>query len=147
MEIKEALALIFKSVAPVLEENGFEPVYPLDVRKNEAPIEEQSDKLRISFQGGQGAVRIEYKEARIFLLCTDINASEATDEDYKQASLSLFDPSTGADKDIRYVGNEFSDTIRQKFGKKERNAAASDVYKRQADARFQIGGQKRRTCL
>ena len=52
------------------------------------------------------------------LLCTDINASEATDEDYKQASLSLFDPSTADDKDIRYIGNEFSDTVRQKFGKK-----------------------------
>ena len=28
MEIKEALALIYKSVSPVLEENGFEPVLP-----------------------------------------------------------------------------------------------------------------------
>jgi len=45
MEIKEALALIYKSVSPVLEENGFEPVYPLGVRKSEIPIEEQADKL------------------------------------------------------------------------------------------------------
>ena len=52
------------------------------------------------------------------LLCTDINASEATDEDYKQASLSLFDPSTADDKDIRYIGNEFSDTVRQKIWEK-----------------------------
>ena len=118
MEIKEALALIYKSVSPVLEENGFEPVYPLGVRKSEIPIEEQADKLLISFQGGKGAVRIAYKGERMVLLCTDINASEATDEDYKQASLSLFDPSTADDKDIRYSGNEFSDTVRQKLGKK-----------------------------
>ena len=119
MEIKEALALIYKSVSPVLEENGFEPVYPLGVRKSEIPIEEQADKLLISFQGGKGAVRIAYKGERMVLLCTDINASEATDEDYKQASLSLFDPSTADDKDIRYIGNEFSDTVTSKnLGKK-----------------------------
>ena len=75
MEIKEALALIYKSVSPVLEENGFEPVYPLGVRKSEIPIEEQADKLLISFQGGKGAVRIAYKGERMVLLCTDINAS------------------------------------------------------------------------
>ncbi len=127
MEIKEALALIYKSVSPVLEENGFEPVYPLGVRKSEIPIEEQADKLLISFQGGKGAVRIAYKGERMVLLCTDINASEATDEDYKQASLSLFDPSTADDKDIRYIGNEFSDTVRQKFGKKDRGTAKTKL--------------------
>lgn len=127
METKEALALIYKSVSPVLEENGFEPIYPPDVRKNEIPIEERADKLRISFQGGKGAVRIEYKEERMVLLCTEINASEATDEDYKQASLSLFDPSTADDKDIRYIGNEFSDTVRQKFGKKDRGTAKTKL--------------------
>ena len=127
MEIKEALALIFKGVAPVLSENGFEPVYPAGVRKSEAPIEEQEGKLRLSFQGEKGAVRIEYREQRIFLLCTDINAAEATDEDYKQASLSLFDPAGIDDKDIRYIGNEFTDTIRQKFGKKTRSTAKSKL--------------------
>lgn len=127
MEVKEALALIFKGVAPVLSENGFEPIYPEGVRKTDTPIEEQADKLRIGFQGGKGAVRIEYKENRILLLCTDINAAEASDEDYKQASLSLFDPSLIDDKDIRYIGNEFSDTIRQKYGKKERNAAKTKL--------------------
>ena len=128
MEIKEALALIFKGVAPVLSENGFEPVYPAGVRKSEPPIEEQEGgKLRLSFQGERDAVRIEYREQRIFLMCTDINAAEATDEDYKQASLSLFDPAGIDDKDIRYISNEFTDTICQKFGKKARSVAKSKL--------------------
>lgn len=127
MEIKEALSLIYKGVAPILSENGFEPVYPEGVRKTETPVEEQPDKLRIGFQGGKGAVRIEYKDERIILLCTDVNAAEATDEDFKQASLSLFDPATADDRDIRYISNEFSDTIRQKYGKKERSAAKTKL--------------------
>lgn len=127
MEIKEALALVFKGIAPILSENGFEPVYPEGCRKSEIPIEEQADKLRIGFAGGKGCVRIEYKENRIFLLCTEVNAEEAADEDYKQASLSLFDPAAIDDRDIKYIGNEFSDTIRQKYGKKERGAAKTKL--------------------
>lgn len=127
MELKEALSLIYKGVAPILSENGFEPVYPEGVRKTETPIEEQPDRLRIGFQGGRGTVRIEYQAERIFLLCTDVNAVEATDEDFKQASLSLFDPAVADDKDIRYVSNEFADTIRQKYGKKEHSTARTKL--------------------
>lgn len=127
MEIKEALSLVYKSVAPVLSENGFEPIYPEGVRKSETPIEELQDKLRIGFQGEKGALRMEYEAQRIFLLCTDVNAAEATDEDYNQASLSLFDPATVEDRDIRYIANELSDTIRQKYGKRERGSAKTKL--------------------
>ena len=44
--------------------------------------------------------------------------------DGKEIELST---STADDKDIRYIGNEFSDTVRQKFGKKDRGTAKTKL--------------------
>lgn len=120
-DIKELLASIVKGIEPVLTENGFKTIVPDGTEKGELPVSEENGAIVLNFNGDKGFIRMSYKDERLSLLSSDDG------EEFKELELSLLEPNSADDKDIKYIINEYQDTIRQKFSKKQRAAAKSKL--------------------
>lgn len=120
-DIKELLGLILKGIEPVLTENGFKTIVPNDTEKGELPVSEENGAVVLNFSGDKGFIKMFYKDERLSLL------SSNDGEEFKQIELSLLEPETADEKDIKSIVNEYKDTINQKFAKKQRTAAKSKL--------------------
>ena len=121
MEIKTALGMVIKGVDGTLHDNGFE-IIPPDGDKHGFPAKEKNGYLTITYGGKKGAVRIEFFEGKISLLCSLAVAETAVDDDFRKTSTSLFDPESIDDRDIKYVVNDFCDSVTEIFGKQNKGA-------------------------
>lgn len=115
-DVKDLLASIVKGTEQVLGENGFKAVVPENTEKGELPVYENKGALTLDYSGKKGFVRMSYKDSKIELLSSDDG------ESFKQLELSLLEPETADEKDVKYIVNEFNDTIRSKFAKVQRAA-------------------------
>lgn len=115
-DIKELLALVVKGVDAAMSENGFTAVVPSETEKGELPVYENNGALVLDYSGKKGYIRLSYTDERLELLSSDDG------ESYKQLELSLFEPETMGERDIKSLVNEYSDTIRTKFKKVQRAA-------------------------
>lgn len=120
-DIKELLSSIVKGIEPALTETGFKAVVPNGTEKGELPVSEENGALTLNFSGDKGFIKMSYKDERLELLSSDDG------EEFKQIELSLLELATADDKDIKYIVNEYQDTIRQKFAKKQRVATKSKL--------------------
>lgn len=126
-DIYTALAAILKGMEPALAASGFEPVLPPNVKKNEPPAVTESGKITIDFRGEKGALRIEHFDDKIALLMTDKTGEDVTESDFGQLSLSLLDAQTADEKDTKYIAGEFSESLNERFGGKNKGGAASKL--------------------
>ena len=81
------------------------------------PVDTQDDKS-FAYENDKGTVKIVYNDNKIFLYASDLSYAEATDDDYKRISLSLFDDNS-TDGDIKYIASDFSESINEKFAAKK----------------------------
>lgn len=116
IDIQSALRDIFRGLEPTLSECGFKPVYPDGVKSDELPASISSGRAVMDFAGENKALRIEHYDNKINLLCAEKEGG-VTDADYGKVAHSLLDLGTADDKDIRYIANEFSELINERFGK------------------------------
>lgn len=116
-DIYSVLADIVGGLNETLKDCGFTAVIPDGVEKGELPAVTESGRITIEFKGENKALKIEHFNNKISIHGVnkegEINAS-----DYSQLSLSLLDAETADAKDVKYIVNEFSDTLVESFGTK-----------------------------
>lgn len=105
-DINESMAAVIKGMQAALDNNGFKSV---DSGKDNV-FTYQSDE--------KGTLKITYADDKIYLYASDSAYSETEDDGYKRIALSLFDENS-TDGDIKYIANDFSESINEKFAKKK----------------------------
>lgn len=116
IDIKTALGTILKGIEPTVTELGFKPVYPENVSSDELPITQTSGRAVMDLAGENKALRIEHYDKKITLLSAE-NENGVSDADFSQIAHSLLDLDTADEKDLKYLSNEFSELITERFGK------------------------------
>lgn len=116
-DIYTALTAIIKGMEDSLKTNGFQAVYPAGVKRGELPAVTQGDRITVDFTGEKGSLRLRFFDEKIALLFAS-GGSEASESDFKQLALSLLDPETADDKDLRYISGELSETLNNHCGAK-----------------------------
>ncbi len=116
-EIKDLLGQIYKGILPAANECGFYPVYENGMDTDEANIKQVGDRYIILFSGSEKSAMIEFANNRIALYGVN-KEGEINAADYVQLALTLLDPAEANDKDVRYIVNDFTDTLVESFGTK-----------------------------
>lgn len=109
-QTQELLEEILKIMEPVLKETGF--TMPAGLA-----VQESAGKHTVVLGGAQ-ALKIEMFDGKVALCSAGDKPEVAKDGDYSRLSLCLLDPETADNRDVRYVAEEFNDTLRENFGKK-----------------------------
>lgn len=113
-DICNVLSQIVSGMSTALSTCGFTVVVPEEVEKGSLPAVTKGGTITIEFTGEGKALRMEHFDNRLSLLAASKDGV-ITDSDFSQLTLSLLDAETADDKDVRYIVNEFSDTITSKF--------------------------------
>ncbi len=125
-DIYSVLSEINSGLAPVLADCGFTAVIPSGVEKDELPAVTESGRITIEFRGENKALKIEHFNNKISLHGVS-KEGEILASDFSQLSLSLLDAETADAKDVKYVVNEFSETLTETFGTKEKKPVKSKL--------------------
>ena len=126
-DIYTALAAVLRGMEETLKTNGFEAVYPPNVKRGELPAVTEGGRITIDFRGEKGALRIEHFDDKIALLYTDKTGEEVAEADFGQLSLSLLDAKTADEKDTRYIADDFSESLNKRCGIKAKGGASSKL--------------------
>ncbi len=116
-DIYSVLSEINSGLAPVLAECGFTAVIPAGVEKGELPAVTDSGRITIEYKGENKALKLEHFNNKLALLGA-AKEGEILSSDFSQISLSLLDSESADSKDVKYIVNEFSETLVEHFGTK-----------------------------
>lgn len=122
LELNYALNLIMKGLESELKELNFNVQYPDGVQPPELPIEKDGAKSIIMYRGEKGRVRIVHEGDKLALYCATVAESDAPDNDMPRASLNLLDLETFDERDLKYIFEEYIETLHKLFGTKEISA-------------------------
>lgn len=114
-DIYAVLGDIFKGLGTAVSESGFTAVIPEGKGKDDLPATEDSGRIVIEYKGEGKAAKLEYFNKKITLFGARKDG-EILASDYSQLSLSLLDPDEANDKDVKYIVNEFGETLAETFG-------------------------------
>ena len=118
MELLEVLANIDKGLADTLKATELALVVREKRRAGELPVRTEGKKTILDYAGARGCARIIQEEKKITLACTTLTADEAGDEDFTDAAVTGLDLSSCDERDVKYIVNEFRETLEKHFGKK-----------------------------
>lgn len=116
-DIYAALAEITSGLSETLNECGFAAVIPNGVAKGELPAVTDSGRIIIKYKGENKALKIEHFNDKITLFGAN-KEGEILESDYSKLSASLLDEESCDAKGIRYIVNEFGETLVETFGTK-----------------------------
>lgn len=121
LDIKEALGKIYTAVEPTMKLASMQAVRPEGIEKGEPPVAKGDNGVgyRLDFKGEASAVAIKHFDNRLTFEISTTADEEGNFTDYKEVSVSLLDPETSDDKDIRSISGEISDTVMEKFCKSD----------------------------
>ncbi len=125
-DIYSILSDINNGLSTVLGECGFTAVIPEGVEKGELPAVTDSGRITIQYKGENKALKIEHFNNKLSLLGAN-KEGEILSSDYSQISLSLLDSETADAKDVKYIVNEFSETLVEVFGTKTQKPTKSKL--------------------
>lgn len=114
-DIYSVLNDIFKNLDETAKDCGFEPVIPAGVEKGTLPAVENSGRIVIEYKGENKAAKIEYFNNKITLFGAR-KEGEILASDFSQLSVSLLEPEVANDKDVKFIVNEFGETLVETFG-------------------------------
>ena len=120
IEISEALQTLHDSLQDALKTAGFSLYYPQDASRNALPVVTERDTQYISYAADGSTLRVECAGNAIGLYYAEAAPDAAQKGDFTRLSVSLFEPENADARDVRYIAEEFSETITAKFagGKK-----------------------------
>lgn len=120
IEISEALQTLNDALQDALKSAGFSLYFPQDAAKNELPVVTDRDTQFVSYVADGSTLRVEYAGNAIGLYYAEAAPDVAQKGDFTRLSLSLFEPENADARDVKYVAEEFSETLAAKFsgGKK-----------------------------
>lgn len=116
-DIYVALAEITSGLSETLTECGFTPVIPEGIEKGQLPAVTDSGRIIIKYKGENKALKIEHFNDKLTLFGAN-KEGEILESDYTKLSASLFDEESCDSKGVRYVINEFGETLVETFGTK-----------------------------
>ncbi len=116
-DIYSVLGDIYKGLAVAVKECGFTAVIPEGTEADAVPAVNDSGRVYIEYKGENKAFKIEHFNNKISLLGAN-KEGEILASDYSQLSLSLLEAESANEKDIKYIVNEFSETLVENFGTK-----------------------------
>lgn len=125
-DIYSVLADINSGLNEKLKECGFTPVIPEGTEKGELPAVTDSGRITVEYKGENKALKIEHFNNKITLLGAS-KEGEILSSDFSQLSLSLLDAETADAKDVKYIVNEFSDTLVDHFGSQAKKTVKSKL--------------------
>lgn len=101
---KENVLSVLDKMSETFEKNGF------------SAVDTQQDGV-FAYESAKGTLKITYEDNKIYLFTSDDKYADSTDESFKRIAVSLIseDSTPG---DIKYVANDFGETIDDKFGTK-----------------------------
>ena len=114
-DIYAILADINSGLNEALKDCGFTAVIPEGVEKGELPAVTDSGRITIEYKGENKALKLEHFNNKISILGAS-KEGEIISSDFSQISLSLLDAETADSKDVKYIVNEFSETLVEYFG-------------------------------
>ena len=117
-DIYAAIAEITNGLSKTMEDCGFKVIIPEGVSKDELPAVTESGRTVIRYKGEKKAVKIEYFNNLISLYGAN-KEGEILDSDYSKLTASLLDEENSDAKGVRYVVNDFSETLIETFGTKD----------------------------
>ncbi len=118
LELNYALNLIMKGIEGTLTELGFKVEYPDGIRKPELPIATIGNKSVIMYRGEKGRVRLEFENNKLALFIARADESDAPDDDMPRISLSLLELDTFEERDLKYIFEEYIETLEKNFSNK-----------------------------
>ncbi len=121
LELSYAFNLIIKSLESRMKEFEFALEYPEQVRPPEIPLMQEGKSQYIIYRGKKGRAKIEYSENKLALYLAD-NDDDCPDSDMTRASLTLLELDTYDERDLRYIFDEFGETLDNFFGAKKTQA-------------------------
>lgn len=127
ISINDAVLVMLKTMEETIETCDLSVVY-LDDKKEQA-FKTDGDKHIISLSSGTGAVKIEFYDDKVYLLCANKSLSDAQESDYNQVSVSLLelDEEICEARDVKSVGNEICESIEKFFGKAKKVVVGKDA--------------------
>lgn len=125
-DIYLVLGDIFKGLSETVKECGFEPVIPEGSENGALPAVTESGRITIEYKGENKALRMEHFNNKLTLFGAR-KEGEILASDFSQLSVSLLEAETANDKDVRYVVNEFGETLVENFGTKTQKPTKSKL--------------------
>lgn len=118
LELNYALNLIMKGIESTVTEAGFKVEYPDGVKKPDLPVKTVGNKSIIMYRGEKGRIRIEYENNKLALFIARADEGDAPDDDMPRISLSLLELETFDERDLKYIFEEYIETIEKNFTNK-----------------------------
>ncbi len=115
IDITEALQALTTQLSEPLSRAGFSLYYPDGADRRSLPVVEERDTQYVSFAGDGGTLRIEFSGSTIGLYHAEAAPDVAQKGDMARLSLSLFEPETADVRDVKYIADEFAETLDGKF--------------------------------
>ena len=125
LELNYALNLIMKGLESTVKELGFSPEYP-DGNAAGA-IQTNGAKSFIMYRGEKGRARIIYENNKLSLFCANADEADAPDDDMPRESLSLMELENIDERDLKYIFEDFIETLEKKFSSKRNSAAGKKL--------------------
>lgn len=122
LEKSYALNLIIKGIEGAMKNAGLEVEYPEGIRAPELPVTENGNKSIIMYRGEKGRARIEHEGEKLGFFVATAEESDTPDDDMRRVSLSLLDLETFDERDLKYIFEEYIETIEKTFIGKTANA-------------------------
>ncbi len=118
LERNYALNLIIKGIEGTINNVGLKVEYPDGVRPPEAPVKLEGNKAIIMYRGDKGRVRIEHEGDKLALYVAKADENDTPDNDMMRASQNLLDLESFDERDLKYIFEEYIETIEKAFNTK-----------------------------
>ena len=115
IDITEALQALTTQLQEPLSRAGFSLYYPDGADRRTLPVSEESGTQYVSFAGDGATLRIEFSGNTLGLYHAETTPDVAQKGDMTRLSLSLFEPETADVRDVKYIADEFAETLDTKF--------------------------------
>nr|MCR5485245.1 hypothetical protein [Clostridiales bacterium] len=129
LDISEALSAIVNGLDETVKNAGFSLYYPEGADKRSLPFVDEDKRKYICYDGDGCSLKIEFSGRTVSLFYADSATSDAAgNSDYASLSTSLLEAETSDEKDVKYITEEFIETIENKFaGGKKPKAAKKNI--------------------
>ena len=118
LEKSYALNLIMKGIEGTVKNAGLSVEYPDGIQPSELPVATKGNKSIIMYRGDNGRIRIEHENDKLFLYIAKADQADAPDDDMPRKSLNLLDLEVFDERDLKYIFEEYIETIEKIFGSK-----------------------------
>ena len=116
LELNYALNLIIKGLESTTNALGFALEYP-ENRENGA-VQKNGGKTFVMYRGEKGRIKMEFENNKLALYCATAEEAETPDDGMTRASLSLLELEEYDERDLKYIFDDFTETINTMFSSK-----------------------------